>query len=528
MPTPTSSQEAQNQRLLETQRRLEQGESKLQPVTQQQINTLYREIRDYMVQAKEAATREGKQALFVIGEAHTIILGKTSLVVEAIFLHIAKQLGISHLYMEGDGSILNDAREVAQMLENDRLVNPRFYQQAVVGTRVNANLLSRNSLIKDLQIVPAEQSVSEDYADSVRRRAERETAMCRTVVNSNRPGVLRVGMEHLKGIAEHPLLKRNFRVFPVNTVRGIYINQFVSEEQRRDNYPLYMYAVTSNNVKQFLINATLATVTPAALLDMVDNAHQNFLTVQQRNSRSAVRRQAKSQRQPASKTAAADNPLPPPPTPSGDAMLLAAQRPNSRPAMLERNVPLLADSQHAQATQTSTHPAQTTRALQPAVISWHPLEKVPVTTLVEIGFWAASKLGFCANPLRSVVPVTFSNAVVTQLSEARMQAASADLTLQQKGSSLEASARELFGNHYRMASHGRKEQLKLFLSRVVNGDVPRGIGEQFNKIVAKNTNRQYRRRLRGGELISLMESEARSSLITDKDVEQQWPVHRRV
>jgi hypothetical protein len=399
--------------------------------TQAQVNELYEEIYNFMIEAMHEAKIQDKFCIFVIGEIHATNSGKGSLVIQKIFMQIAKQLGIKNVFLEGTANMLSLTRMLmVPMLKDMRAkLSDQEYIKFANEQPIRFYLIEQK-LLNSFTIIPSEQNEN-SLAESSIEQIDQE--MCNTIMANKNHGLFMVGLAHLNGISNCKLLEEIFLVYPVNTIEPEFIRAALGEDEYLN------FAINSKKVKQFYLKARLLEANPDKLLAMVDKAHQQFLS---RKTNELSHQTNSQQHAQVSRGSTAELPL-------------------TQTQLLQDKISMkaLADSQQTTCT------CKTLISAPP-----YPLETVPMHALIQAGFWAASKLGLCENPSYSAASIAFSNPFSEQIYREQQQETAAKLQLSKEGSSLEAAFHYFFGKKFNRGTEAEQQKQKKFLIKVINGE----------------------------------------------------------
>ena len=135
-------------------RQLAKNEEKLKAPTQEQFDQLYAEVYDFMLAKKIEAEEQGKPPLFISGETHWTPLGKSSLVLETMMLHVGLELGIKTVYEETDKSSLDQRKQLAELDAKIRTSSVEEYKKFENDMSVSVHLLKQPAFKKALTIFP--------------------------------------------------------------------------------------------------------------------------------------------------------------------------------------------------------------------------------------------------------------------------------------------------------------------------------------------------------------------------------------
>jgi hypothetical protein len=423
----------------------------LPPPTQSQFNQLYKDIHEFMSGALREANRQGKKCVFVMGEIHQIILARNSLVVEKMFMLAAKQLGINTYIREGSDMGLMMKQTILVPMLREARAGSTEWDLAEVETHLLMDPLS-----KKFRIVSGETAGNEGVSDEERDRQIRVT-----ITQQNQHALVRVGMQHLQGVSQK--VAEKILTYPVNTVPAAHLTKIMAEMGDPSHAaPIIKFANDPKKTTPFAIAANLLSMNPDVLLAMADKAHVAFTSSLSSSSTAKVQEKLQEHANNAVLTPA-------------PALSISTLAPTSRITSGVATLPSLAIAPTASST----------------VGPQYPIETVPLNELIRIGFWVASKLGFCAKPSSSPTPVTFSHSSLEKIHDENMREASAQQKLNAQGSSLEAALRDLFGKNYTEGDKAHQTKLKNFIVKVINGDVSLETGRKFN-IISKIGNRHER------------------------------------
>lgn len=416
------------------------NEKHLKPPTQNQINNLYIKIYNFMEERIAAARAQGKSCLFVIGETHRTDLGKSSMLVEKMFMHAGKRLGIKNLIVENGPDELRQKLEFAPMLEKMKIENPEQYK--IINNKMNVvnHIVKEKTLMEHYRGLPAEPTRGATPS-------EREKIIFHTAAQQIGSGLMFIGNKHLKGSAESTELNNKYLVVPV-CAQSKKMLELTNERGTEHDKTLLQFANDPTKVKQFGISARFVTMDPDLLSNMIREADSVFTPTKDLIADSTVIMNSKFEE---SKTIELT-----------DLLVASTQSPLSPLAIAET----------AEQSQTAD-PSFAERALVCTPVN------IPGHLVCNFGMWVGSKFGWCANPFQSLVRVESSD---TSLSEARVQLTSAKRQLESRGINFDNSLPYLFGKSYSQGTAAEQEKMRLFLVKIVNGDVSKEMGEQFNSL----------------------------------------------
>jgi hypothetical protein len=238
----------------------------MDPAKQQKIiNQLYKEIYNFVLAGKKKAELQGKPYLFVLGEAHSITLGPSSLIVQRIFLHVAKELKIKNIFHE------ITADELAKQEERYNLASkhPDYKHRAI---DFNIFLHAKQKFKHDdFKRIPLERTTNQP-------NEQREVDMAKVLNDIRQSGLVTAGTMHLKGICEDKYLKENFIIYPINTVK---LSTLMLGKKEDSTEKVWLqngldFAANRKITKQFIVDARIVAIDVNLLIGIVDNAHNEF------------------------------------------------------------------------------------------------------------------------------------------------------------------------------------------------------------------------------------------------------------
>lgn len=248
----------------------EQSEQTLEPPNQALFNQLYSEIHCFVQQAMETAQSAGKPCLFILGEFHPVLIGKSSLVIEYMFMHAANQLGIKNLYLEGTREVYESRKQSWATLA----ANNREYADTLL--EVGA-LRSSLQLTEHFTVIATETS-NNFNTDETHIYKTREEQMSEIIAQHGQSGLFICGTHHLMGFMDSKPLQ-NFHRYPINTIPTRQLTQIPQTYDATTPHLKTCEDFIKNPklVTQFSVQAKLMPTQPTALLTMVDNSHQRFI-----------------------------------------------------------------------------------------------------------------------------------------------------------------------------------------------------------------------------------------------------------
>lgn len=409
---------------------------------QSDIDELYQSIYEYMSFAKKEAEKTGKPPLFVIGEIHTVGLGRNSLVVKGIFLKVAKRLGLKNCFIEAGQKDLNMRLQLADAGKNLKNRDPQLYKEFSEDMDISVSMLMEGSFYGGFNVVPTETMYINDSA-------EREKNICNTVVRHQiAPALLTVGAKHLKGISTHKELNKYFNVYLASSETPDMGEKLMDLSGiSKTNNLRNDFAWTSKSVKQFWFPAlNLLGVTPDDLLEMIKRAQTTHIRL------------------------------------TSETVYLDKQKkaftnaPYSAPQLMSSKSVLVSQGP----TQNRVSAEKASNDNNNGNNMAFPFD-VPIALLTEIGFWIASKNGLCEKS-SSATTFIFSNSIAENLYQEQQQEASAELQLKKKGLSLEAALQHLFVKKYTQGTEQEQQQQRRFIIEMINGDFKNDIREKFEEL----------------------------------------------
>jgi hypothetical protein len=410
---------------------------------QEDITKLYKDIYDYVGTQLANAKQAGKPCLFVLGETHPTFMGKSSLVVEKIFIHVAKRYGIQDIYLENGPKDLHDRRDLIPNYEKIKIENPALYEEVFNKMNVVNHILQDAALIEGCQLIPAEPTRKNTFP-------EREAIMCQTISKGKSSGIYLVGLKHLKGTSECAALSKKFLVSPVCTQPTDIVNQHAKNDNR-GHQDLFNFAMDPKKSKQFSVPGKLDTANVHTLLDMVAEAEKTFVPPKATSTTSKV----------TSKLVEKQN------APVGISTAQSTQVPSAQQTVQKI---------------TASHPtalisgAESTASPRAAIVKMTPPPEYSANDFLQLGLWIGSRFGLCSNPFQNstVIAHAHKTSVTAEIS--------ANTKLQKMGMNFESSLEYLFGKIYARSDKDYQKKIKSFLVDVLNGEVSGEMGRQFNEI----------------------------------------------
>lgn len=424
--------------------------------TQGNIDDLYAEMYQYMTTKMAEAKRAKKPCLFVFGETHPTPLGKSSLIVEKIAIRIAKRLGIKNIYLENHPEALSDRRRfLAGEFEKAKIDDPKKYE--FIKHKMNViNHILRDPITSTFNLIAAEpKRVTDPVA--------RENMMIDTMSKGSGSGIFLVGLKHLKACAENSRLNKKYRVSSICTQPRDVLGRHAAldDPAYKDHFD---FAANSEKVKQFSIKGKLVDTDPDLLSDMVEQSDRTFEPSEPSKSKKTTAK-------------------------------LKSKFKDHAPARTSVAPGMILHSEKVSSLESSHHLALPVSSPQSfSFLNLTRIDSSLVQPLIQLGLWAGSKLSLCPRPLSVDIPI---------ISESIAAEASASRQLSTMGMTIESSLNYLFGKSFVNGDRETQVKMRKFLIEVVNGNVSKDIGEEFNAIAnISNVHERVK------QLTKLMESTA--------------------
>lgn len=393
--------------------------------TQSYFNKLFGEIYVFIKDNLATSSRLGKPSLFIIGETHPTLLGKSSLVVEKMFVKAAAKLGIKKIYFENGPEQLKQKLDYRKPHKESRLSNPAHYKH--INERMNIG----NHIVSDPIISKFKLMATEPVR--VEGSPAREKVMFNTVAKGKETSLFIVGNNHLQNGTENKLLQEKYHVVPVCTQPTEILLRYKESASPHDRIALD-YATNPLKVKQFGIRQHLHIVDADKLSAMVDKAEAAF---------------EKEQRQ--------------------EAVRIFEEKVPAEPIVVEhKELPAPTSCLALPPVDAPDRVSNTTYSVIGSLNT--------AATLFQGAMWAGSLFGFCANPFFK--PAAIKPAPATLAEKAEKSAA---LRLRQMGLTSESALKQLFGKKFTAGTAEDKEQMKNFMTDVLNGNVSPEVGNLFNQ-----------------------------------------------
>lgn len=429
-------------------------EKELAVPTQESINSLYAEMYQFMSEKLNAAKRAKKPCLFVFGETHPVQLAKSSLIVEKIAIRIANRLGIKNIYLENGPDALASRRNFVSDFEKTKKQDPTKYD--FFSRKINiVNHVLRDPIMNTFNLIAAEPKRGSTVA-------EREKIMVDTLSKGSGSGLYLVGLKHLKVCAESDRLHKKYRVSTINTQPIDLIERMAKVDDPLDK-DLFDFAVNTEKVKQFSIKAKLVETDPDLLLDRVEKADKAFV----------------------------------PPTSKKSSTTKLKSKLNEQPIVIPPSVPYIPCGEPKSSLASAQYPALLGSVSGSSTSLWSNVTQIDsslVQPLIQLGLWMGSKLGYCPKPFSANFPIV-SESVAAEVSASRQ--------LCKMGMTMDSALEYLFSKKYARGNIESRDKMRKFLIDVVNGNVLKEIGEEFNAL-ANISNAHERAK----QLNKLMESTA--------------------
>lgn len=404
--------------------------------TQESINRLYTDMYQHMNTQLIAAKRAHKPALFVFGETHPGQLGRSSIIVERIAIRIAHRLGIKNIYLENGPNELAGRKKFISEFEQLKKQDPNKYNY--FNHKMNVvNSVIRDPIINQFNLKAAEPARGATFA-------EREKIMMETISKGHGSALYLVGLKHLKVCGVDARLNKKYQVSLINSQPKDIIDRIAQrdKEVRPADQELYDFALNSEKVNKFSVEGKLVDTDPDLLLAMVDKADKAFTPPVSKKSKASTTTLKEKLKAPTSVTPPAAPHLP---------------YPEPRSSLSSTQYPTLAPSECGLLTSLFSNITQ--------------LDSSRIQPLFQLGMWVGAKFGLCPKPFSADVPF---------VTPALAAEASANRQLCKMGMTIDSSVRYLFGKKYENGDKETQEKMRKFVIDVVNGNVPKDIGEKFN------------------------------------------------